>query len=548
MLKPLPPFPSSQTRNSFSSFQLVNFNTNVCNALANIIQLPPDRQNTPANRTFVITYASSAAQQALQDIIWEGTDSPKFDDRISHYTLVLAEHLVSSAQGLDLLTIFDLCIAFSSHSIRLKALLASALNSTSALLSMLTDSVVPAFAAQLGAARERGLYALRRTGHCLLSLLRPCPPALVRSFAHSRALVLALAHAYADGLSTLAKSYGGLHNTDQHRALDDWERVWIATKIDLIDACHVLLDRVMKDVVGSLGTNRLVEVGRLCDVVGILVDANTTISGADDPGAIAAGVGGVPFLDRSLIMDYQYAYDLSGMLASTLLTGEHTDARVHSIESTLRALDVKLSCSDGLKQPGVLMFFLKPSVVPTPPSAAIRQGLDSSTSKGKEKPPCGAPDNLDIDIQLSQVLDVFPHLDLGYIRKILMHSSYSLHERAERVIEALLDGTAPVEAALGDSHDIPAELTDHRGTTDTQHTSVDIRTHSETGYQSKDGIIKGVFVHSGSASMERRNAFDDQAMDPSRVHIGKKRQATVVFRHSTLVDLFEQARRNIFHP
>ncbi|KAI6116337.1 hypothetical protein F5141DRAFT_1187624 [Pisolithus sp. B1] len=467
-IAPLPPYPSTQARKSFSASQLAHFHLNVARALEDIISSPPAKCDTPTTRAFVSTYASDAAHQV----------PPR---------PYLGKNLRPSPPGLDLRT--------HSHerSARLKDILAAALTSSPSLPSTFVNEVVPAFTVHLSPARSSGLYALRKAAHCLLNLLRPCPSELVRPFAHSRDFVVALGRAYDEGLSSMAHSYGGIRNIDDSsRTLDDWERVWIETKVALVDTLHVIMKCLVKDISVASGRQVSMEMDRAFGIVNALMEIRSGTRHS------AAGDDELPFLDRSLISDYQYAYGLNQMLFSVLRGASREDATALSLDAALRALRVDTSRPSDTHDPGALKLVLRSW------GTLSQKELKTSSSKGKQKARERSPSlpvipgtarNPDIDIKIVQVLDIFPDASSSYIRKLLEHPSYPFRGSAERVIEALLDGTAPNEAE-----------------TDTT-----------------EGFAEPTRAASDAERIERRNVFDDEVMDISRLHRGKKQQDEPIF-------------------
>jgi activating signal cointegrator complex subunit 2 len=187
-----------------------------------------------------------------------------------------------------------------------------------------------------------------------------------------------------------------------------------------------------------------------------------------------------PFLDRSLLADYQQTYDLSRTLASSLRHAEEKDARVDLLESTLQSLN-----SSSEKQPGALKILLKSSGIP-PGIDNLGRGYQNqrkpdAKGKGKEKDASAPPvvEDPELDVKITQVLDVLPDHAPEYIRALLSHASYTT---AEQVIDALLGGTAPAPEELQAAPVEPDDL----------------------------------------AGYVRRNVYDDDAMDLSQVRVGKK--------------------------
>ncbi|KAI5996139.1 hypothetical protein EDD15DRAFT_492519 [Pisolithus albus] len=497
-ITPLPPYPSTQARKSLSASQLTHFHLNIARALGDIISLPPAKCDTPTTRAFVSTYAADAAHQVLQGLIWGSPESPRFDENVYPRVLILAEKLASSPPGLDLCTVLDLCVAFTERSARVKNILAAALTGTPSLPSTFVNEVVPAFTVHLSPSRSSGLYALRKTAHCLLNFLRPCPSELVRPFAHSKDFVVALGRAYDEGLSSMARSYGGIRNLDDSsRTLDDWERVWIETKVALVDAFHIIMKCLVEDISAASGHQLSVEMeDRVFGIVNALVEIDSRTR------QFTAGDGRLPFLNSSLISDYQYAYDLNRMLFSVLHDASREDARAQSLDTALRALRVDSSTPSGTRDPGALKLILQ---TPQHPRKESKTSPSKGEQKARERSPSlpvipSAAQNPDIDIKVVQVLDIFPDVSADYIRKLLEHPSYPFRGSAERVIEALLEGTAPEMAELE--------------TDTTQSFSEPVRVVSDT------------------ERIERRNVFDDEVMDVSRLHRGKKKHDEDIFLQS----------------
>lgn len=479
-LAPLPIYPSTQARKGFSASQLAQFHANLSNALAQVIALPPAKRDTPSTRAFISSYASDAAQHILETLIWGDTEPVKHDDRLRQRVLLLAEKVASSAPGLEFTALLDLCVAFQFKITRLKSILSAALCGTPDLPATFASEVVPAFTSVLSPSRSSGLYGLRKTARCLTSLLRPSPPTLVRPFAHSKEFIITLARAYDDGLTAISRSNGGIRMGVTDRELDHSERIWLEAKVDLVDAFHLIVTTMVRDISAASGTELAVEADRTFGIVFALLDIMpqyTAVGSAD----------GVPFLNRPLVVDYQYAYDLRRILSSALRHASRDDARMELLESAFRSLDAQMPGGNS-KDPGALKLILRSSgVAPGAPKKVTRVFNDKG--KAKATAPESTPRHAtDLDVQVTQVLDIFPNYSPEYIRKLLTHPSFPFRGNAERVIEALLEGRAPDEDALGDSiaEDFP------------------------------------VVVPVMNAPIERRNVFDDETMDLSRVHVGKK--------------------------
>ncbi|KAI0760456.1 hypothetical protein C8Q74DRAFT_1208567 [Fomes fomentarius] len=513
-LAPLPLYPSTRARASLSPSQSATLVQTVFTVLSQVLSLSDSQISTPANAAFVSSYVKDAAQQSLQALVW-GTNDPSSklsptERNIRHAVFVLVGRLAPLG-ALDLQTFVDFSVAYSRISpSRLRPLFSAAFiqpSKSSALVDNVQKSAVPAFTALL-ASPTQGLYGLRKTAHILLSFLRPAPPEVTRSFARNKPFVRALATAYHAGLASFAQTYGGLRtlssltaNTTQGRELDEWERLLLETKVALLDTFHVLVRTLLDDVasIASAGPVLAAQAEPAFEVVFDLLDLR-----ASDEGT---GVPPTPFLNRPLLADYQHAYEHSRTLADVLRRTE--DARTDLLEASLRAMSMDLASGSGERAPGALKLILRSSGVPPGIDNTGRgpaRTFTDAQGKGKGRDVGerlgGAvgdgviPDG-QADLAVAQVLDLLPDQDPMYVRYVLSHSDYPYRGDAERLIGALLEGTAPlpadVQAAIArqDVGSMAAAREPERATDEFAYTR------------------------------ERRNVFDDEVMDLSKVKIGK---------------------------
>lgn len=478
---PLPTYPSASARKSLTASQLAIFHRNISNALAKFLTLPPTKRDTPATRNFLSSYTNDIAHQTLQSLIWQAP--PYSDDHVHKRVLLLAERLATSSSSLDAKILLDIAIAYFPYPTRVRALFSAALASTPSLATAFVSDMVPALTTLLSPSRSAGLYGLRKTARCLVSILSVCPRELVRPLAKHQDFMIALGRAYGEGLAALAGSYGGLRTAVVE--LDDWERIWLETKVDLIDSFHVLVTVMLQDLSIASGAALAEQSERTFNVVFSLLDLPSP------PAPVQAGgtATSTPFLSRSLLADYQHAYNLAGTLTSALRRAVHKDARVDLLESTLRSYDIESSTRT--KDPGALKLIIKSSGVPLGTSASGKGKAAQSSSKGNPVDVRSAPElapNHDLDLQISQVMDIFPDRSLSYIQALLTNPAFPYRGSAEKVIEALLEGTAPGEDLLA-----------------------------------KDEIVGASAQVVFNEPIERRNIFDDEILDVSKIHVGKKR-------------------------
>jgi activating signal cointegrator complex subunit 2 len=449
-------YPSTKTRKTLSASQRAILNHSISNFLVQALNAPPEKLDIPGALLFVSSYASDAAFQTLQSLIWEKEPLSKEDQTIRKRVLVLAEKLVESPACLESQTLLDIAIIYApNNSLLGRSVFVSSLEKNPSLLANFESEVVPAFTSLLSSAQS-GLHALRKTAHCLSSLMYVSPPKVVRPFSSNKAFVLALAKTYDAHLASIARSYGELNVADDIRKPDEWERLWVETKVDLMDSFHILIGQMLKDFTLDSAEQTF---DILFDLLSLPSPSPSTST---------------PFLNQSLIQDYQQSYDLSNSVASILRPMASEDARVELLEFSLREFNLSQS---GEKDPGALRLLLGSSGVPTDTGKSTK-----GTWKGKAK-----AEPTDVDpylIKVTQVLDVLPHHSPAYIRALLQHPSFPFRDNPEKVIEALLDGTAPGPDEIG------------AGDTD-----------------------EGAYVE--YSVDQRHNIWDEEVMDLSRVKVGK---------------------------
>lgn len=508
----LPVYPSVQTRKSLSPSQLASLTQNIAASLHAAL----NQKDTPAARNYLTSYLKDTAFQSLQGLIWGELAPLSRDEKlIKRYTLLLAEKLATSPPGLDVQTLLDLSIVYArTNTSKTKTILTKSAES-GPINVVITNDLVPAFTLLLAQSQtSAGLYGLHKSAHLVSSLLHAAPSALIRPFAHSKEFLLALAKTYDSGLTSIAHSYGGFPlDTATSRETDEWERIWLETKVSLIDTFHIILTTLLNDLSSTPPRALAAESERTFSLIFSLLEL--TISDTN------ANVTTTPFLDRSLLADYQHSYDLSRTLASALRHATETDARLDLLESSLRHLDNSppppTSATPGTtnrKNPGALKFLLR--------SSGVQSGIDNlgkrstsaginflppSANKGKGRATHRDPADPDTDIKVTQVLDILPDFSPSYIRALLEHTGYGWRGSVEGVVEALLEGRAPLEKELvaegeGDG-DFPSE--------------------NSGAAEERD---EGWYVREG-----RKNVFDGIEMDLHRVTMGKKRwiSAPIVF-------------------
>ena len=485
IIAPLPPYPSKNAQKSLPRSQLSTLHRKIALGLAQVLDLPQQKRDDQSCREFVASYAQDAALQNLEALIWGKNDDldpdkwSKDEKLIRQRTFLLAERLAatkaSNSASLDLPTLLDLSIVFyPSHPSRIRSLFSTALASSPSLKIAVEVETIPAFIQLLspssGGGTNAGLYGLRKAAQCLKYFIVASPPEFTHLFALNKRFVVALAEAYNQGLSFIAASYGFTGSENDSNTQD--EKIFVETKVALMDSFYAMVKYGMVDAVVSGRSSG--DTQKVLEVLLTLADlpSNTTTA---DP---------VPFLNRTLLEDYHDAYDFTKTLTTALRKQEQDDARLELFEAQLHSIRV---AGGDERRPGALRILLHSSGAS--PRRVDRKGKGRADPDRVDTPPPENPsDNL--GTKVTQVLDILPDVSPDYVRALLQ---YQFKGDPERTIEALLEGTAPPMETL-------------------YQPAVDRAPQSQELAQER-------FVY----TQERRNVFDHQEMDLSRVRLGKKR-------------------------
>ena len=492
----LPPYPSKNAQKTLSRSELSSLKQKIALALARVLDLPQQKRDDRSCREFVASYAQDVAFQTLEALIWgkgDDLDPAKWsgDEKLIRWrSLSLAETLAATkttnSPSLDLQALLDLSIVFyPAHLSRIRSLFLTAFTTTPSLKLAVEMEAVPAFTqlfSPYGDAVNAGLYGLRKAAESLKSLIVASPPVFTRLFALNEKFVIALADVYGHGLSSLAASYGFTGSGDDPNIQD--QRIFVETKVALIDSFHAIVKYGMVDALESGESDRATP--QILEV--LLALANHPSTSSQLP-LHASGTGRVPFLNRSLLEDYHDAYDFTKTLTALLRKREGNDARIERFEAHLRSIP---EVGDNNNNPGALEILLHPSDAPLP--RVDRKGKGRADPDRVETPPAVDPPD-DLDMKVAQVLDILPDTPSEYIRALLQHPDHPFKGDPERVVGALLEGTAP---PMGDLI----------------HTAAEPPPRPLEPTQERFAYTQG-----------RRNVFDDQEMDLAHVHVGKKRSA-----------------------
>ena len=492
---PLPPYPSTDAQSKLPASQLASLNQKISLAIQKTLDLPVQTVNSVATVAFISSYARDVAQTILDALIWGAhSKSPKAESsdsrNIRTRTFLLAERLASTGV-LDLITLLNLSIVYTPYHTRLRTLLNSAFSSSASLLSSATTFAIPAFTSVLLSHANTGLHGLRKAARTILCFTRVSPPELQRAFAHNRDFVLALARAYDTGLGATASSYGRLYLPTAGapvRQPDDWECLFLQTKADLLDTFHVLYTALLDSLAAHPA-----EAERAVDVVFAL---HTLPPSTRTDDALPTA-----FLNRSLLADYHHAYDLSEMLTRALRRAAAEDARLDVLLAALSELEGDTgggsSGSTRRRDPGAFTLLL---------GSGVQQGIDNlgrgervidrASPSGDAGATAGPSGSKAVDLCVEEIRAILPDYAPEYVEALLRRAEY---DTVESVVQALLEGTAP-----------PPEAIQQQAAMESQ----TLQPRDEFKY-----------------TQDRRNVFDGEDMDVSRLRIGKKRWVSLFVWH-----------------
>ncbi|PPQ73490.1 hypothetical protein CVT24_007819 [Panaeolus cyanescens] len=536
----LPGYPSPAARKALSPSQSASLYQNISNALANVLELPPEKRDANSTYNFLATYANYTATEVLDGWIWPENrgilkleNSSKDEQLVRKRVLLLAEKIAMSRiqgeGGLDLQTLLDLSVIYSrTNPSKLRDIFKAVAESrfSASLVSDITRELVPGFIRLLSSPPPdaQGLYAQRKVVECITAFLRGAKNCseFIRPFFDtddedaSSPFILAVAHSYEDGLARMATVYGGLGQLNRRIAsldprdfrsassyddADDWQRIWIETKVTLLDAFHIVFITILDDIAAAPAGMQLASKGEkaFALVFKLLEGGNSSSSGSSSAQGGSSSIPPTPYLNCSLLTDYNGTHPVETTLSRVLKKADERDVRLDLLESSLATLK-----HDHRSDPGALKLLLHSAGLPigagkaanlsSQPSAAAsgpRQLQTGEQAAAPSKLTLSAEEELEITLKSSQILDILPETPNTLIRKLLLSSKYG--GDPERVLGALLEGAEGVGIGV-DAEPAPSDP---------------IITNPTNDYDVS----------------QRRNVFDDHEFDPSQVRVGKRAES-----------------------
>ncbi|KAF9519421.1 hypothetical protein BS47DRAFT_1337199 [Hydnum rufescens UP504] len=410
-------------------------------------------------KTVAHEYLHASAQVILKTLPSEYSEDPHWP-RCRR----LIQSIARTPHGLSLMSIQDMAIVAygfgysGKHLADAQELAHQAFVSTPSLIDDLVKEAIPAFALALLLSSSSDIDALDsidatyRTLRCLHSLVAIVPLHVLDTIVQSHELFQSLGQCYDTRLSRTDTEMSSIRL-----------RAALA-KVSIIDTIHILFTYL-------ISTPSRIASNRLSDLLLTLLELPVSPSSSDTF---------TPFLNRSLLGDYEASYRISEKL-DQILSG---DPRMPYITSALK-MRAGISSQDANSIGGLSVIF--DSAVPSDMVHSIdRKGKGKAL---KDDDPVLLPAAINPAIQ--QVLDILPDETPMFIEACLAHPSFS--GSVERVIGALVEG--------GPLPDVLAAM--------------------------RSMIVNPSPVEEPSLLDSRKNAFDDDPLDFSKVKIGKNRHENV---------------------
>ncbi|KAJ2920359.1 hypothetical protein MD484_g190, partial [Candolleomyces efflorescens] len=506
-LPALPLYPSATARDSLTPSQLSSLHSSINNALSAVlgsIAADTGKKSVPSSLNFLRSYAQDHAFTVLQAVIWGNAPVKSTVEKAIHAkVLQLAQTLAEHKLLDDLKVLVDLAIVYARYvPSKVQKLFQTA--SSTGLVQDVRDSLIPSFIQVLK--DERGLYNQRKAAECIYCFVlasnysetASSPRSLLSPF-QSPDFLTALANLYLPGLATTARSYGGANallsalsnTTDAPTDTSEWTFTFVTTKVTILDTFHTILKRLLSDLASAASPGELAMYTESAfTALFAMTEAGPSSTNSDN-----SSIPPTPFLNYSLLQDYQKTHDLSTVLSRALKRAEERDARLDLLESAIGASQA--GSGDKKRDPGALKILLRGSGLQRHPRGRAEPSSShiASTSTiipNEPGPPASSREqenDVEIASKASQILELLPDLPFNYVTNLLVSSKYG--GNTERVIEALLEGSAPTADAL------------------------------ERELRSSEPTVTPAVVE--QTPFERRNVFDDEVIDYNTVRFGKKK-------------------------
>ncbi|EJU02280.1 hypothetical protein DACRYDRAFT_99944 [Dacryopinax primogenitus] len=441
--------PSSRWESAVNSFVL---------QLGAALSTPDARSISQNCMPFLTSYLHEEASGRLRQLDSELPSDSAAEFVLRKRAFEVLRRIASVPGTIDPGLLMDAAVVYEgSNHTAMVSLVDEALTVTPALSASLRSEVIPAFVTMLPQPNVT-TPALLRSSICLIRLLN-CGSSMVDVLSDNQ-LILAIAKAY---------------NNTPFPSVES-EQLVLQAKANLLDSFRTLIYART-----SAARHQRTKREGLYELLYLLHDLAPPTSPPDTQHTASSSL--VARIQAPILAVYESMYGLSKTLEAMGLVGDAT--RKYMVQ-TLK----------GLRIPGLGQ---KQVTQPTPPAGLNGSGRNSNAKgKGRSQAPGSTADETpELELKLTQVLDILPDESPDLIRACLRHPPFG--GSVEQVVAALLEGNIPAEvrASVGSE-------------------------------ERKDAF---------PLLESRRNVFDDDPLDFSKLRIGKNRDnADGVLRNRAQLD------------
>ncbi|KAG8914384.1 hypothetical protein FRC01_004101 [Tulasnella sp. 417] len=492
MTRTLPKFSLHRAENLLPQHQWKELISSLITELDGYLQSPENEFKASATsiKDFVDSYLAEAARGIIATTSTGGArKTVKSEDyALQTKVLELVRRMSQSSVSLSEVTLLNLAVVCQDD--RTRNIARSIIESSSSLgtdvAAVFVSSAEQILSTPFGKDQDPSSFLTVRLNlvKILNGLLR-CGADLP-SLALGKALYRGLGYCYHTVLDSVAHTYSatGIRPNEVGPSFR-WQLPWMEVKVGILDAIHGLIERALQAAKSEEDARH-----KIFDILLAMIE--------DSPKKPSTShtiwFGNVP-----LLVDYQHVHHIKERLSELAGLDETV---VELVIPSLDGLIDSHAPRDG-NAVGALIILLRdvphttapPIAPPVAPPAIKVENVDKGKGKAKAIVQEEEPEaDHELDLAVTQVLDIFPDESPSFVKAALQDPT--MGRSAETLISSLLESNLPPHlASLRDG--TPQQPTTSPRPTSSQPTS-----------------------SQAPAQFERRNIFDDEEMDFSRLRIG----------------------------
>ncbi|KZT53103.1 hypothetical protein CALCODRAFT_475096 [Calocera cornea HHB12733] len=454
----MPAWPAASLRGKISSSRWETAVNAFAHQLESNLTINDAKQLSKNTVYFLRGYLNDEASERLRQLDSELPPGSPAEFILRKRAFDALRRIATAPGSVDLAMLMDAAVVYEGgNHAAMVSFAEAALDTNPTLAGTLNAQMVPAFGSMLQQPNIP-IALLLKFSICLVRLLG-CGASITDALSTNQ-LILAI-----------AKAYNSIHLSSA-----DEEQV-MQTKANLMDSFRTLLYHRT-----SASRHQRTKREELYELLFLLNDAAPSSSNTQPA---AASSSRAVLLQAPILAVYESTYGLSETLSGM---GPEDDATREYMMQTLK----------GLRIPGLG----NTAQAPRPPAATTNGTSRTGDAKGKSKAAVTSDDGSELELKVTQVLDILPDESPERIRACLRYPKFG--GSVESVVAALLEGNVPEEAM------------------------------SLTEPDAKD---RGQEQEAFPLLEKRRNVFDDAPLDFSKLRIGKTRDnADGLLRDRTHLD------------